>query len=185
MKAMLAARLEKLRRHQERWPCRNRALPGASSGLCRVHLRGVARERWDAEREIRLTRIASGFTEGEVGRMRALAQLSAVAKRRLLRAWQHDPTLPGSTIQLVPADIERVRQILFKDFRLNVDAEQDNGRQLTPRALDRVASSRVMDRFSRPYARPPARRHRSSLPAIAREMAAFLWAIGHQVEPVR
>ena len=44
---------------------------------------------------------------------------------------------PGSTIQLVPADIERVRQILFKDFRLDVDAEQGDGRQLTPRALDR------------------------------------------------
>ena len=89
-------------------------------------------------------RIASGLTKGEIGRMRALGQLSAIRKRRLLRAWLNAPTIPGATIHLVPAEIERVRQILFKDFGLNIDAEQGNGRPLTPRALDRCLWAGVL-----------------------------------------
>ena len=141
MKAMLAARLEKPRCvaiKGDGRPCRNPALPGLSSGLCRSHLRGRLRERWDATREIQLMRIASGLH----GRARSAACGPWASSRRSASG---GCCAPGCTIRRSPAPpstwsrrkSKRVRQILFKDFGLDIDAEQGNGRLLTPRALDR------------------------------------------------
>ena len=70
--------------------------------------------------------------------VQARSHLEAISRRRLFRAWQSDPTIPGSTIELAPGDLARVRKTLDSTFSLNVDAVQEHGRELTPCALNKA-----------------------------------------------
>ena len=73
--------------------------------LCPSHLRGDDRERVDRRREELLhDRLR---TTNPYRREKAARAIAAIHKRRLLRVWMIDPTLPGATIRLTPSDHEK------------------------------------------------------------------------------
>jgi hypothetical protein len=109
-------------------PCGHLRLRG--SRFCRLHCKGAERDRLDVLREPQLVRLSrkSGLTG-----LDARAQLEAIQRRRLHRLWQTSPNLPGATIHLAPADLDRVRVVLQQAFGFDLD---DEG--LTCRAYDRA-----------------------------------------------
>ena len=117
--------------------CRLVPLPGAR--LCHRHLGGGAREDYDRKREPELILIANGVrNRGEVGRECAYAQLACMMRRRLRRAWRHNPLIEGSTIAFEPWVERQVHAYLRKEHGLDIDGVvKGTGWMLTPRARDR------------------------------------------------
>ena len=77
--------------------CRNPPLRGAK--LCHIHLGGKEREAYDRKRERELLLIIAGCpNRGEIGREQARASLECMMRRRLRRAWKHNPLIEGKTI---------------------------------------------------------------------------------------
>src|SRR4051794_8984697 len=103
-------------------PCQKLRLIGGDR--CRHHVHGKQRDELDARRELRLQRIAAGGAsscQGRRGEADARKALFVIRRRRLLRAWRKDPTIPGSTIELTPVDEARVGKLLDEEFNIAFD----------------------------------------------------------------
>jgi hypothetical protein len=108
--------------------CRRHSLK--FSDRCMVHCVGPERIAVDEERlEWLKRRRLKNFNAAQKARIDA--SIARIGRRRLRWAWRTiDPTIPGSTIELSPRNLQRVREWLRSAAGVDPDA-------LTARALDR------------------------------------------------
>src|SRR6516225_6659710 len=108
--------------------CRRHSLK--FSDRCTIHCIGAKRIAVDAKRLKWLERRRlKNFNAAQKARIEA--SIARIGRRRLRWAWRTmDPTLPGSTIELAPHDLQRVQDWLRHQAGVDPDA-------LTARALDR------------------------------------------------
>jgi hypothetical protein len=108
--------------------CRRHSLK--FSDTCMVHCIGAERIAVDEKRLKWLERRRlKNFNAAQKARIEA--SIARIGRRRLRWAWRTmDPTLPGSTIELAPHDLQRVQDWLRHQAGVDPDA-------LTARALDR------------------------------------------------
>jgi hypothetical protein len=108
--------------------CRRHSLK--FSDKCPTHCIGVERIRVDEKRLKWLQRRRQKNFNADQ-KVRIEASIARIGRRRLRWIWRTmDPTLPGSTIDLTPRDLERV----YDWLRNTANVDQDD---LTARALDR------------------------------------------------
>jgi hypothetical protein len=116
-------------------PCQSPRMRGADR--CRLHVGGSQRDIIDAQR----AKLAERMVRSTNAKLRAQgeAALRSIAKRRLHRAWQADPTLPGSTLTLPDHDEARVRRWLLEEHGIDLDkTTHEGGFPLSYRAIDRL-----------------------------------------------
>ena len=108
--------------------CRRHSLK--FSDRCTIHCIGAKRIAVDEERlEWLKRRRLKNFNAAQKARIDA--SIARIGRRRLRWAWRTiDPTIPGSTIELSPRNLQRVREWLRSAAGVDPDA-------LTARALDR------------------------------------------------
>lgn len=107
------------------------------SDRCHTHLQGPQRDILDAQRAERAEKMARS-TNVKL-RAQGEATLRAIAKRKLHRAWQADPTIPGSTLTLPERDEAAVRRWLLEEHCIDLDnTKHEEGFPLSYRAIDRL-----------------------------------------------
>ena len=85
-----------------------------------------------------LVRLAANPGKGEHVQAKAVAQLAAIERRRLRRAWKANPLIDGATIVLLPHLERKLTAYLLRHHGFDLDAiVSQTGWLLTPRARDR------------------------------------------------
>ena len=117
-------------------PCQGQRLYG--SRFCIHHTRGEERDRVD---QVRLARAckAAARANNAVDRAKAVKTIRNIQRRMLHRAWLNAPEIEGSTLELSPAEDERVLACLRDQHNLDIDrSDPVTGQPLTARPVDRA-----------------------------------------------
>lgn len=123
--------------------CRHHVMVG--SNRCHWHLHGVERDAFDQVRIVRLQRLSRLSDIGERGRQKARNALAHIERRRLHRAWKHDPTIPGVTLVLNPHQEKRVVELLLGEFGIDIEKVLPQTSRLpTPCCVDRLRWAAVL-----------------------------------------
>jgi hypothetical protein len=141
---------------------------------CYLHLHGDARTTADLERGMKARRLLNSTNVRH--RKEAESAVRNINRRLLQLHWKcQNPDVPGSTLDVPPADERRLRKHLMLKYDIDLHQFRHIGlfpeRGLSPRAIDRLRWAAVLELTNRVSATSAGNRVRA---AIRDDLAWFL-----------